>query len=175
MNFTIRQRETMYKGRAFEVQRVLALLPNGREQNYDLVSHRNAITIVPLDTDGKIWFVRQYRLGAEKVLLELPAGVLEAGEDPLAGARREIREEIGMAAGEMTPLGDFFMAPGYSSEFMHIFLATGLYPAPLQADADEFLQVESLPVRQVMDMVRSGQIQDGKSLAALLLAQPHLV
>ena len=84
-----------------------------------------------MDAEGNIYFVEQYRIGAGKDLLELPAGKIEHDEDPLEAARRELREEIGMDAAEIKPLGNFYMSPGYANEYMYCFLATGLYPAPL--------------------------------------------
>jgi ADP-ribose pyrophosphatase len=174
MDFTILHRKLIYQGRAFNVQKVLMGLPDGRQQEYDLVSHRGAVTLVPVDQDGNIWFVRQFRLGAMQELLELPAGVMEENEAPELSAAREIREEIGMAAKELRELGQFYMAAGYSSEYMYVYLATGLYPAPLEQDADEFLRVEAIPVKQVYEMVHANQIHDGKTLSALLLAEPFI-
>ena len=174
MDFTILNRKVIYQGRAFDVQKVLARLPDGREHEYDLVTHGGAVTLVPVDQDGNMWFVRQFRLGALQELLELPAGVIEENEAPETSAGRELREEIGMAAKELREVGQFFMTPGYSSEYLYIFLATGLYPSPLAQDADEFLQVEVIPVKQVYEMVRANQVHDGKTLAALLLAEPFL-
>jgi ADP-ribose pyrophosphatase len=173
MEHKILRAETIYDGRAFDVQKVTMRLPDNREVVYDLVKHPGAVTIVPVQ-DGKIWFVRQYRVGCEQMLLELPAGTLEPGEDPLEAAARETREEIGMAAGKIQLIGDFFMAPGYSSEHLWIYLATELSADPLSADDDEFLQVETLPIAQVYEMARSAKIMDGKSLAALLLAELHI-
>jgi len=175
MTHKILRSKNVYQGRAFDVEQVLINLPNGRQQTYDLVSHLPAVTLVPYDQDGNLWFVSQFRLGAMDELLELPAGVLEEGEAPESGAAREIREEIGKAAGELRKLGGFYMAPGYSSEFMHVFLATGLYDAPLAADADEFLKVRIIPVDEVYRMVRNNEISDGKTLSALLLAEPYLM
>jgi ADP-ribose pyrophosphatase len=119
--------------------------------------------------------VRQYRHAAGQELLELPAGALEPGEPPEACARREIREEIGMAAEKIQKIGEFFLAPGYSTEYMHVFLATGLRRDPLPGDPDEFLSVETYPVIEVLRMVAGGEIQDAKTLAALLVAQRWLV
>ena len=175
MNFEILNRETLYEGRVFDVERVEARLPDGRINEYDLVNHNGSITVVPFDQDGNVWFVRQYRLGAQKVLLELPAGMIEKDEPPEDCARREIREETGLAAGDIKYLGQIYLAPGYCNELMYVYLATALYPDPLQADADEFLQTIAIPVEQISDMVRKDEINDSKSLAALLLAQPHLM
>lgn len=149
--------------------------PDGRERTYDLVQHADSISVVPVDGEGRVLFVRQYRLGAQKPLLELPAGVMEAGETPLECAAREIREETGRAARELTPLGSYYLAPGYCTELMYTFLATGLVDDPLEADADEFLEVVALPVAEVYAMIRRGEMNDGKSLAALLLAQQMLL
>ena len=174
MDFTILSRKTIYEGRVFDIQKVLVRLPDGREHEYDLVSHTGAVTLVPVDQDGNMWFVRQFRLGALQELLELPAGLMEKDEPPKISAGRELREEIGMAADELLELGQFYMAAGYSSEYMYIYLATGLHPSPLEQDEDEFLQVQAIPVKQVYEMVHANQIHDGKTLAALLLAEPFL-
>lgn len=174
MKFETLQRETVYQGKAFDVHRDKVLLPNGQSTQLDIVEHVGAVTILPLDEQGRIWFVRQYRHPAAQQLLELPAGTLEPGEPPEACALREIREETGQAAGEMRKLGEFFLAPGYSTETMHVFLATKLRPDPLPSDSDEFLSVETRPVAEVLQMVERGEIQDGKTLAALMLARRWL-
>jgi len=173
MEFKLIKKETKFEGRAFSVARHHLETTDGRQIYYDIVQHPGAVTLVPVDEDGRIWFVRQYRYGAGKDLLELPAGTLEHGEDPLVCAAREVREEIGMAARELARLGTFFLAPGYSTEFMHVFLATGLYEDPLTGDEDEFLKVEAIPAAEAYRMAESGEIQDGKSLAALFMAVPQ--
>lgn len=173
-NYRELRRETIYTGRAFAVERVTFTLPDDRERTYDLVNHRGSVTVIPLDAGGRILFVTQYRLGAGAALLELPAGVND-GEDPAECAAREIREETGMAAGKLQMLGSFYLAPGYSSEYMHIFLATDLYPDPLAADDDEFLTVSAIPAAEALAMARRGEIHDGKTLAALFLAEPYLL
>jgi ADP-ribose pyrophosphatase len=174
MKHRILSRQSVYQGRAFSVEQVQLELPDGRSSTYDLVKHDAAVTIVPLSEDGCIYFVNQFRLGCEGDLLELPAGVLDEGEDPQTGAGRELREEIGMAARELILLGDFFMSPGYSTEKMYVYLARGLYPAPLEQDEDEFLSLSKLMYVEVWNLVRSGGIKDGKTLAALFMAQEHL-
>jgi len=106
--------------------------------------------------------------------MELPAGTRD-GEEPFEEcAAREIREETGMEAGRLLKIGGFYLVPGYSTEFMGVFMATELKENPLQADEDEFLQVEKIPLKQAIEMAEQGRIQDAKSLAALLLARPHL-
>ena len=103
------------------------------------------------------------------MLLELPAGVMDEGEDPLESAQRELQEEIGMAAESLTPLGDFFLAPGYSTEYMYVFMARGLRESQLQPDEGEYIEIEKVPLAQAMALVKSGRISDAKSLATLLL------
>lgn len=174
MPFKELNREKRYRGLVFDVAQVHVRLPDGRERDYDLVEHGDSVTIVPLDEHGHLLFVSQHRLGSGGDLLEFPAGVLDPGETPLAGAHRELREETGMAAREIKELGGFYLAPGYTDEYMTVFLATGLYDAPLDADEDEFLNLQALSVREAYLKARGNQLQDGKTLAALFLAQPDL-
>jgi ADP-ribose pyrophosphatase len=174
MNYKTITSETTYQGRAFSVSQDQVQLPDGNTTCLDIVHHSGAVVIVPVDRNGNMWFVRQYRHAAGKVMLELPAGTLEEKEDPRVCAHRELQEEIDMDARKMQPLGSFYMLPGYSTEFMCVFLATDLYPSSLPEDDSEFLVVEKIPVPQVYVLARAGEIDDGKTLAALLLAQPKL-
>jgi len=174
MPFELLKSEIIFPGRAFTIRRDLLRLPNGRQTKLDIVEHVGSVILVPVDDKGNLLFVRQYRHATGLDLLELPAGTLEEGEVPEACARREIREETGMAAKDMKYLGGFYLAPGYSTEYMNVFLATSLVPDPLEADADEFLSVETIPVKEALAMATRGEIPDAKSLAALLLAQPHI-
>ncbi len=169
MTFEPISSETRYQGRAFAVRRDQVRAPDGQILNLDIVQHIGAVTIFPIDEQGQVWFVRQYRHAAGRKLLELPAGTLNPGEPPEDCAAREVREEIGMAARQLTRLGSFFLAPGYSTEYMHVFLASDLYPSPLPGDADEFLDVVKVPFEHVRDLVSQGEIQDSKTLSALCL------
>lgn len=174
MPFELLKSEIIYPGRAFTIRRDTLRLPDGRETRLDIVEHTGSVLILALDANGHLLFVRQYRHSAGLDLLELPAGTLEEGESPEACARREVREETGMAAGRLEPLGGFFLAPGYSTEYMNVYLATELRFDPLEADPDEFLSVERIPLTEALAMCERGEIPDAKSLAALLLAREHL-
>jgi ADP-ribose pyrophosphatase len=174
MEFETVSSEIVYQGRVFDIRRDQVRLQDGNISALDIVEHPGAITLLPLDGEGRLWLVRQYRHAAGVELLELPAGAMEAGEPAEACAFREVREEIGMSAGQLELVGEFFLAPGYSTEYMYVYLATGLQPNPLEADEDEFLSVETIPVAEVYRLAAEGQIQDSKSLAALFLARPLL-
>jgi ADP-ribose pyrophosphatase len=169
MPFEKMNSEIVYQGRVFDVRKDQVRLPDGRVVQIDLIEHRGAVTIVPLDSDGQIWFIRQYRHPANQELLELPAGVMDEGEAPEISALRELREEIGMAARKLRRIGEFFLAPGYSTEYMYVYLAEDLYPSPLSPDLDEVIQIEKTPIDQVGSLIINGQVQDAKSLASLFL------
>lgn len=174
MPFELLKSEILMKGRAFAIRRDHLKTPDGRETKFDIIEHGGSVVIIPVDENGNVLLVRQYRHATGGDLLELPAGTLDGDEDPKVCAAREIREETGMAAGKLTRLGDFYLAPGYSTEFMVVFLATELSHNPLEADADEFLSVESVPIAEAIQMAERGDMPDAKSLAALFLAKPYL-
>jgi ADP-ribose pyrophosphatase len=164
----------VYAGKIFNVRQDLVLLPGGKFAELDILEHHGAVVIIPLDVKGLLWFIRQYRHAAGEVLLELPAGTLETDETAEACAHREIREEIGMAAGNLIKIGEFFIAPGYSTEYLSIFLAKDLKYDPLPGDADELITVEKVSIVEAYRMVERGLIRDAKTLAALLLLKNHL-
>jgi len=174
MPFELLHSETLLKGRAFSIRRDTLKTPDGHETKLDIIEHGGSVIIVPVDKNGNLLFVRQYRHAAGMDLLELPAGTLEEGEYPAECAAREIREETGFAADKIEKIGDFYLAPGYSTEFMHVYLARELRYDPLEADADEFLSVETIPFAEAIQMAERGEMPDAKSLAALLLAKSHL-
>jgi len=174
MPFELIKSEPVFQGRAFKIRRDTLKTPDGNETKFDIVEHNGSVIIIPIDADGNMLFVRQYRHAAGRDLLELPAGTRDADEAYESCAAREIREETGMAAGRLERIGDFYLAPGYSTEFMAVFLATELTHDPLEADDDEFLQVEKISVKEAIQMAERGEMPDAKSLAALLLARPYL-
>ncbi len=174
MNHELLNEDPIFHGRIFDLVHARVRLPNGKEHGYDLIKHHGAVVILPIDQQGNIRFVRQFRVGARKALLELPAGLMEEGETPESSAAREVREEIGMAAAQLAEIGQFYMVPGYSTEKLHAFLATGLSESSLPGDADEFFEQVPIPVEQVYEMAARGEIEDGKTLAVLLLAQSRI-
>jgi len=165
---------TRYKARLFNIKEVTVQLPNGTDKVFELIDIQNAITLLPIDDEQNVYFVEQFRIASRSTLLELPAGKIEHGEDPAVAAQRELREEIGMAAHQIKAIGEFYMSPGYTSEYMYCFLATGLYPAPLDPDADEFINVSRIPLEEVYQLIHAGRIKDSKTLAAFALAAPFL-
>ena len=174
MPFELIRSEILVEGRAFKVKRDILKTPDGRETKLEIVEHGGSVVLLPIDQEGNLLFVHQYRHAAGGDLMELPAGTRD-GEEPFEEcAARELREETGMEAGSLLKVGEFYLVPGYSTEFMAVFLATELKENPLQADEDELLQVEKVALKQALEMAERGRIQDAKSLAALLLARPHL-
>lgn len=172
--FELLKSETLMQGRAFKIRRDYLKTPDGRETKFEIIEHGGSVVLVPVDKEGNLLFVRQYRHATGMDLLELPAGTRDGDEPFEECAAREIREETGMEAGKLQKVGEFYLAPGYSTEFMAVFLATDLKHNPLEADDDEFLEVEKVPVGEAVQRAERGEIPDAKSLAALFLARPYL-
>ena len=144
-------------------------MPDGSSAQRVVVEHPGAVVIVPLDGDGNVLLVRQPRYAADrKDLLELPAGTREPNEEPIMTARRELREETGFDAGELQELGGFYSAPGFCSEYLRLYLARNLAWVGSEPDEDEFVSLEPTPLKRVPQLIRSGQIEDAKSIAGLL-------
>ena len=154
----------------FQLRQDEVELKPGRITTLNIIAHPNAVTILPLDAQGNVVFIKQYRHPALQTLLELPAGTLEGKEPPAEAAQRELQEEIGMKADKLEEIASFYLAPGYSTELMHVFLATGLTPASLPQDEDEVIEVAPVPTSQVLAKVAAGELKDAKSLVAVLLA-----
>jgi ADP-ribose pyrophosphatase len=173
-SFELMRSEMLLKGRTFQIRRDYLKTPDGRETTYEIVEHNGSVVLLPVDSEGNLLFVRQYRHAARRDLLELPAGTRNGNESYETCAAREMREETGMAAGKLEQVGEFFLAPGYSTEYMVAFLATQLIHSPLRPDDDEFLQVEKIPVKRALEIAERGDFPDAKSLAALLLASGKL-
>jgi ADP-ribose pyrophosphatase len=174
MGLPVEKSEWIYRGRAVALRADTVRLPNGKETRLEIIEHTGSVVLVPVDAMNAIWFVRQYRHATGGELLELPAGTVEPGEQPAACASRELREEIGMSANEIEHLGAFYLAPGYSTEYMHVYLARDLRIDPLPGDEDEILKPEKFSWQDVQKMLREGVFQDAKTITALTLAFSHL-
>lgn len=158
----------VYEGRVVNLRVDAVRLENGRTTEREIVEHRGSVAMVALDEDDNVLLVRQFRKPAERELLEIPAGTLEPGEEPLACARRELREEIGYRAKHLEKVGTFYTSPGFCTERIHLYLASGLEPAPLPTEADEAIEVVKAPLVEALAMVESGEIADAKTIAGLL-------
>lgn len=170
MKFSTKASRFIYAGRVFNLRSDLVEYPDGRTASLDILEHGGAVVIVPQMADGSLVMIRQYRHAAGRMLLEFPAGTLEHGEDPLVCAQRELREETGFAAQTIEKIGGFFLAPGYSTEYLHIYFATGLEASPLPKDTDEWLDVETITIDSLKALIKEGGLEDAKSLAAYHLA-----
>ena len=166
--------ENVFQGRRFGVRVEQVRLADGTESTREIVDTPNAVVIVAVDGGGNVLFVRQYRKAPEVELLELPAGVIDPGETPLEAAQRELREETGYAGGKLLELGSYYSAPGGLTELLYAYLATDLVEDPLPPDEDERIEVERMTFADAMVEAYAGRFHDAKTLASLLLAQPHL-
>jgi ADP-ribose pyrophosphatase len=140
----------------------------------EVVHHGGSAVIVPVFDDGTVALVKQYRHPAVRYLLEGPAGTLAVGERPEHGAERELQEELGIIAGQMEKLSEFFVSPGFCEEKMWVYLATELVQGPQQLEEDEVLEVVRLPISEALEMITSGEIQDAKTIIGLMLAAPRV-
>lgn len=168
MNEEILSSERLYEGRVIKLDRLDVRLSNGLTAMRELVQHPGAVAVVPLDAEGNVLMVRQYRIAARRVMLEVPAGTLGLNEDPGDCAVRELQEETGYRAERFESLGGIFVAPGYTTEFIHLYLATDLVESRLPGDEDEFIEVDRVPLAEAIAMIDRGEIIDGKSIVSLL-------
>lgn len=167
----------IYRGRTIELTIERVRLPNGREMDFEKIHHRGATAVVPLLPNGDVVLIRQYRYATGGWLLEVPAGTRDGCEPPESCARREIEEEAGYRvgeAGELVPLGWIWTTPGFTDEKIWLFLATGLEPVPQRLEEDELIEVETLPLAEAARRAARGEIEDAKSVCALLRAAAHL-
>jgi ADP-ribose pyrophosphatase len=159
----------VYAGRVFDLNVDEVELATGVVAQREVVRHPGAVAMVPVTGDGKILMVTQYRHPAGVRMLEIPAGTLTPGEDPLAAAERELQEEVDRRPGRIEPLGGFYVAPSYCDEFIHIYLCTELEEGSLPGDEDEDIEVESLTLDEALAAIADGRIADAKTIVGLLL------
>jgi ADP-ribose pyrophosphatase len=169
------ERRSIYEGRVVRLRCDEIELPGGRRSTLEIVAHPGAAAIVPVDVDGRVLLVRQYRWApGGRWLLEVPAGKLDPGEEPRAAAARECEEETGFRPGRLDPLGGIWTTPGFTDEWIHLFLARDLVAGRQDLQEDEALSVERLPLAEALALALAGGIDDGKSIAALARAARFL-
>ena len=159
---------TVFQGRIITLKVDEALLPNGAKAGREVVEHPGGVCVLALQEDGTVPLVRQFRYPLGKVLLELPAGKLEYGEEPRSAAIRELGEEVGLVPGELLDLGYMHVSPGFCNERIYLYLARDLTTVPVHPDEDEFLDIVHLSFGELVEQVMSGEITDGKTVAAVL-------
>lgn len=166
--------EHIFKGAVFTVERDRLREENGFEIVREIVRHPGGAGCLPLFADSRIALVKQYRHPARRELLEIPAGKIEAGESPMECAAREVEQEIGFRAGRVELLADFYSTPGFCEERLYVYLATDLTPAEQNLDHDEFVEIVYLSLTDALAMVERNEIEDSKTIIALLLAQRRM-
>jgi ADP-ribose pyrophosphatase len=165
--------KTVYEGKVFDVRRD-RVAEGDAEYERDIVVHSGSCVIVPVYPDNSVTLVRQYRHAAEKNLLELPAGTLEAGEDALAGAKRELEEEVGVTAKSWKKLCEFYVSPGFLTEKMFVYMATDLTETAQRLEEDEIITLERIPIQNAILMARAGEIEDAKTMLGIMFAASSL-
>jgi ADP-ribose pyrophosphatase len=162
--------QPIYQGRIVRFRVDTVALPDGSTTSREIIGTPGAVVILPLTDDGQVRMVRQYRSAVGEFLLELPAGTLEPNEAPEQAAPRELAEETGDHAAHWQRLAGFYTVPGICNEYLHLFLATGLTPGQAHREADEFIEVVTLPLDEALAMVKRGEIRDAKTIIGLLMA-----
>lgn len=170
MNLTEKpvKQEYKFKGKIVNLRVDDALLPNGNIAKREIVEHNGGVMVAPLDDDGNLYFVKQFRYPYMEIVTELPAGKLEKGEDPFEAGKRELKEETGAVANKYVSLGQLYPTPGYCGEIIHMYLATELSFGEQDPDDDEFLEVYKIPLEKAVEMVLSGELKDSKTQTAIL-------
>jgi ADP-ribose pyrophosphatase len=166
--------EILLQARRFRIERVVQTSPNGTQHVREIVRHPGAVVILPLLDDGRLCFVKNFRVAVDETLIELPAGTLEPNEPPEVTAVRELAEETGYRAGRMRHILTFCMSPGILDEKMHFYVADSLQPGPMALEPGEDIQTILCTWQESLEMMRTGQIRDAKTLAALLYYRQFL-
>lgn len=164
---------SIYRGRVFDI-RMDEIREGDIEYKREIVVHKGSAVIVPVFDDGTVALVRQYRHAAGEYLLEICAGTLNEGEDPMVGAIRELEEEIGVRAARVQKLTEFYVSPGFLTEKMHVYLATGLTEVGQKLEADEILTIERYSFGKLSEMIENGEIADAKTMVGVMLAANRL-
>ena len=160
--------QSIYNGQVVKLRVDTVQTASGGETTREIVEHSDCVAIVAVDADDNVLLVSQYRKPVEKELLEIPAGGIDPGEDPETAVQREMREETGYLPRKVERLGGFYSAPGYCSEYLHLYLAADLTHSPLQAEDTDSIELVRVPTGQIFELIASGEICDAKSIAGLL-------
>lgn len=166
--------DIIYKGRIITLKDDVVELTNGKLAKREVVEHPGGVGIVPVDSEGNIYLVRQFRYPVMKEILEIPAGKLEIGENPLTCAVRELGEETGFTASKYIDLGAIYPSPGYCKETIYLYLALGLMQGEVHPDEDEFLEIEKLHINKASQMIMAGEMMDAKTAVAILKTLKYL-
>lgn len=169
VRFRVDREREIFRGRTIRLVLRDLTLPNGRRATYHVVEHPGAVAIVPVFENGDVLLIRQFRPSIGKELYEVPAGTLEKGETPLRTAQREIVEETGYKARRWEKVAEFYTAPGFCTELMHLYVARGLEPASAEGDPDEVIRPVRVPLRRALGLVHKRRVRDAKSIVGLLM------
>jgi ADP-ribose pyrophosphatase len=160
--------EQVFQGRAVRLRVDTVEKPSGTITTREIVEHSDCIAVVAVDNEDRVLLVRQFRKPVEEEILEIPAGGIEPGETPAQAVRRELQEETGLFPDSLEELGGFYSAPGYCTEYLHLYLATDLISRPLEAEDTHEIELVKVPIGEVPALINSGGIRDAKSIAGLL-------
>jgi len=159
----------LYSGSIITLRLDQVELPSGKTARREVAGHSPAVGLIPVLDNGNVLLVRQFRYAVGKELLEIPAGIVEKGEDTKEASLRELQEETGYTASSLEKIAEFYTSPGFSDELLIVYLATGLSESRLDPDDDEFIELVEVPPKKLIEMLRTGELSDGKTLSALSL------
>jgi ADP-ribose pyrophosphatase len=170
----ITETKTIYKGKIISLDVNEVICPNGKTSSREIVHHPGGVAVAAIDEQGFVYMVRQYRIPYDKIMLEVPAGKLDPGENPDDAVKRELMEETGITAEEITFLGNFYPSVGFCDENLRMYIASGLSFGKTNPDEDEFVSVEKIHISALTDMIMNNEINDGKTIAVILKAKEFL-
>lgn len=170
---TIEKKE-IYNGRVLKFRVDTVSLPDGSTDTRELVFHPGGVGVVAMDDDGYVYMVSQFRKPYDEILLEIPAGKLEKGENPEKAALRELEEETGVSCKELVSLGEFYPSVGYTDEVLRLYLAKGITQGKPHPDDDEYVEISRVHISELVAGIMSGEIKDGKTIAAILKTKIYL-
>lgn len=161
------ERTCLHQGKIITLVKEKVQYEDGQDKIFDVILHPGAVAMIPIDQEGNLILVKQWRRAAKQILLELPAGTLEVNEQPAQCAQRELQEEIGYRANQLIPLGGFFTAPGFCNEYIYLYLAKDLNHSALIGDDSDQIDLEILPLQKALDFINEGKIIDAKTIAGI--------